>query len=43
MSQVNGLYNCCVDANCEKHAAAWSNGGDYKNKIIERYNRIQGL
>ena len=43
MGQVNGLYNCCVDANCEKHAAAWSNGGDYKNKIIERYNRIQGL
>ncbi len=43
MGQVNGLYNCCVDPNCEKHASAWSNGGDYKNKIIERYNRIQGL
>jgi len=43
MGQVNGLYNCCTDANCQKHASAWRSGGDYKNKIIERYNRIQGL
>jgi hypothetical protein len=43
MGQVNGMYNCCTDANCEKHASAWRSGGDYKNKIVERYNRIQGL
>ena len=43
MGQVNGMYNCCTDPTCANHSAAWSNGGDYKNKIVERYNRIQGL
>ena len=43
MGQLNGMYNCCTDAKCAKHASAWRSGGDYKNKIIERYNRIQGL
>ena len=43
ISQVNALYQCCTDASCSKHAAAWKKGGDYKNKIIERYNRIKNL
>lgn len=43
MGQVNGLYNCCTAADCAKHASQWRSGGDYKNKIVERYNRIQGL
>lgn len=43
MGQVNGLYKCCTDPSCAKHASAWRSGGDYKNKIVERYNRIQGL
>jgi len=43
MSQVNALYGCCTAPDCSKHASAWSKGGDYKNKIVERYNRIQGL
>lgn len=43
MSQVNALYNCCTATNCSKHAAQWKQGGDYKNKIVERYNRINGL
>ena len=43
MGQVNALYNCCTAADCAKHSAQWRRGGDYKNKIIERYNRIQGL
>ncbi len=43
MSQVNALYNCCTDAKCAKHAGQWKKGGDYKNKIVERYNRINSL
>lgn len=43
MSQVNALYNCCTDTKCSKHAAQWKKGGDYKNKIVERYNRINSL
>ena len=43
MSQVNALYNCCTDPKCSKHAAQWKKGGDYKNKIVERYNRINSL
>ena len=43
IKQVNELYNCCTDSRCKKHAAQWKKGGDYKNKIVERYNRINGL
>ncbi len=43
MSQVNALYRCCTDTKCSKHASQWRKGGDYKNKIIERYNRINSL
>ena len=43
MSQVNALYQCCTDPTCSKHASAWKKGGDYKTKIIERYNRIKNL
>lgn len=43
MSQVNALYNCCTDSKCSKHAAQWKKGGDYKSKIVERYNRINSL
>ena len=43
MSQVNALYNCCTDTRCSKHASQWRRGGDYKNKIVERYNRINSL
>ena len=43
MGQVNALYGCCTAADCAKHASQWKRGGDYKSKIIERYNRIQGL
>lgn len=43
MSQVNALYNCCTDSKCSNHAAQWRKGGDYKNKIVERYNRINNL
>ena len=43
MSQVNAFYNCCTDTKCSKHAAQWRKGGDYKSKIVERYNRINSL
>ena len=43
ISQVRALYNCCTDAKCSKHASQWRKGGDYKNKIVERYNRINSL
>lgn len=43
IDQVNALYKCCTATDCSKHAAAWKKGGDYKNKIIERYNRIKNL
>lgn len=43
MGQVNAIYNCCTSPDCANHAQKWNAGGDYKNKIIERYNRIQGL
>lgn len=43
MNQVNALYQCCTATDCAKHAAQWKKGGDYKNKIIERYNRIKNL
>jgi len=43
IGQVNALYQCCTDASCSKHAAAWKKGGDYKTKITERYNRIKNL
>ncbi len=43
MGQVNALYNCCTDSRCSKHAAQWKQGGDYKSKIVERYNRINSL
>ncbi len=43
MGQVNSLYNCCTDPKCGKHAAQWKKGGDYKSKIMERYNRINSL
>lgn len=43
ISQVNALYNCCTDTKCSKHAAQWKKGGDYKSKIVERYNRINSL
>ena len=43
MGQVNALYGCCTAPDCAKHASQWKRGGDYKSKIIERYNRIQGL
>ena len=43
MGQVNALYQCCTATDCSKHASAWKKGGDYKNKIVERYNRIKNL
>ncbi len=43
MSQVNALYRCCTDTSCSRHAAQWRKGGNYKSKIIERYNRINNL
>lgn len=43
MSQVNALYNCCTDSRCSNHASQWKKGGDYKSKIVERYNRINSL
>ena len=43
ISQVNALYKCCTDTGCNAHAAAWKSGGEYKSKIVERYNRISGL
>jgi len=43
INEVNALYNCCTDTSCSKHAAEWKKGGEYKNKIIERYNRISNL
>lgn len=43
MGLVNALYQCCTDASCSKHASAWKKGGDYKSKIVERYNRIKNL
>ena len=41
--EIEALYKCCTDTSCSKHAAEWKSGGEYKNKIIERYNRISGL
>lgn len=43
IGQVNALYQCCTDPTCSKHSAEWKKGGDYKNKITERYNRIKNL
>lgn len=43
IDEIEALYKCCTDTNCSKHAAEWKSGGEYKNKIIERYNRISGL
>ena len=43
MADVNLLYRCCTDPNCRQHAAAWRRGGDYKNRIIDRYNRINNF
>lgn len=43
INEVNALYKCCTDTSCSKHAAAWKSGGEYKSKIIERYNRISNL
>lgn len=43
MKNVDALYKCCTDAGCSKHASTWKSGGEYKSKIIERYNRISNL
>lgn len=43
IKEVNALYQCCTDPTCNKHASAWKSGGEYKNKITERYNRISNL
>ena len=43
IKEVNALYQCCTDPTCSKHASAWKSGGEYKTKIIERYNRISNL
>ena len=43
IKEVNALYQCCTDPSCSKHASAWKSGGEYKTKIIERYNRISNL
>lgn len=43
IKEVNALYQCCTDPTCSKHASAWKSGGEYKNKITERYNRISNL
>lgn len=43
MADVNLLYRCCTDTSCREHAAAWRRGGDYKNRIIDRYNRINNF
>ena len=43
INKVNALYQCCTAPDCSKHSSAWKKGGDYKNKIIERYNRIKNL
>lgn len=41
MPQVNALYTCASQH--RTHKAQWQRGGDYKNKIQERFNRIKGL
>ena len=41
MPQVNALYKCASQHT--NHKSQWQRGGDYKNKIQERYNRINGL
>lgn len=43
INEVNALYKCCTDTSCSKHASAWKSGGEYKSKIMERYNRISNL
>lgn len=43
IGDVRTLYNCCIDDDCRKHASEWRKGGSYKNKIVDRYNRINGL
>lgn len=42
LSDVNLLYRCCTDKNCQKHAAAWISS-EYKAKITDRYNRINNF
>lgn len=42
IADVNLLYKCCVDGNCNKHASLW-NGSVYKSGIIEYYNRIKNF
>lgn len=41
MKEVNGLYNCCKDPTCAKHAKQWKNGDPYKAGIIEYYEKIK--
>lgn len=43
IGDVRALYNCCTDSGCRKHSSEWRKGGFYKNKIVERYNKINGL
>lgn len=43
INEVRTLYNCCSDDDCRKHSSEWKKGGFYKNKIVERYNKINGL
>lgn len=40
MNDVNLLYKCCTDPRCKRHAKAWRKGGEYKSRIVDRYNRI---
>lgn len=42
ISDVNLLYRCCTDKNCQKHASAWKSS-EYKSKITDRYNRINNF
>lgn len=43
MADVELLYRCCTDTRCRQHASAWRQGGEYKDRIIDRYNRIKNF
>jgi flavodoxin len=43
MIEANRLYKCCTDPTCSKHASQWKQGGQIKQKIVERFEQLKKL
>ena len=41
--EANKLYKCCTDPTCSKHASQWKQGGQIKQKIVERFEQLKKL